>query len=41
MVCDYAIVEGTSVKFRGFTQDNEGTINLERNEVWGYDLNNN
>lgn len=41
VVCDYAIVEGTSVKFRGFTQDNEGTINLERNEVWGYDLNNN
>jgi hypothetical protein len=37
--CNYSFREGSRVTFRGFTRDNEGRINLKRNEtLWTYEL---
>ena len=37
--CNYSFREGSRVAFRGFTRDNEGRINLKRNEtLWTYEL---
>ncbi|PTL54864.1 hypothetical protein [Paraconexibacter algicola] len=31
--CDYSYREGSTVAFRGYTRDNEGSINIMRNET--------
>lgn len=38
--CNYDITEGRPAKFQGFTQDNAGWLNPERNHTaWAYDMN--
>ena len=39
MRCNYSFHEGSRVTFRGYTRDNEGSINLMRDEThWTSDL---